>query len=99
MSKTTLTPLRGFCLIKLTTPKETPTASAWIDPEAGKERQARGQVLAIGKPPLLPNGTPLAWEIEIGDIVWFKRYGGEEIKEQGEKFLLVPSSELLGVYK
>ena len=97
MSKTTLKPLRGYVLLKLIKEDEKPTG--WIDPEVGKERQAKGQILAIGRPPFLPSGTEIVWEVEIGDIVWFKRYGGEEIKESGERFLLVPSSELLGVYK
>ena len=67
-----------------------------ILPDSLQEKQAKGKILAIGLEPFLPNGQTVKWEVKIGDVVWFKRFGGEEVTEKNKKYMLVPSTALLG---
>ena len=93
-----LSPLRGYVLLKLIDEEET-TSSGLVIPDKAKDRQAKGLILGVGTPPYLPNGMQMLIQVEVGDVVWFKRFAGEEITEKDEKLMLVPYNELIGVYK
>lgn len=86
-------PLRGYCLIQLIE-EEVQSDSGLFIPDAEKERKAKGRVLALGNPPYLENGKELSWEVKEGEIVWFKRFAGEEFED---KKMLVRFAELLAV--
>lgn len=93
-----LTPTRGYCLIKLLDATETTSGGLEI-PDEIKKRQAKGQVLGIGRPPYKPDATEDTLEVEVGDEVWFKQFAGEPIKDKGVDLFLVPYSAVIGVYK
>lgn len=93
--RTPIIPFRGYCLVE-TIDEQKKSASGLTLPDTLQEKQVRGRVISIGNEPFLPNGEKVAWEIEEGDIIWFKRFGGEEVSEGENKYILVPSIALLG---
>ena len=98
MSKTTLQPLQGYCLIDLLKPDEK-TQEGLIVPQTDT-RQAKGLILELGKPIEIVVGNEVRvndWEIKKGDVVWFKRFAGEEINHEGKKLILVHYTALLGI--
>ena len=88
-------PCRGYCLLDIID-EQKKTTGGLVLPDTSQEKQAKGRVLSIGLAPFLPNGNIVEWEIKKEDIVWFKRFGGEEVTEKNKKYMLVPSTALLG---
>ena len=92
--------MRGYVLLKLIEEEKT-TSSGLVLPDNSQERQAKGRILEVGLPTY--NEASITGvdnpQINKGEIVWFKRFAGEEVTEKGEKIMLVHYKDLLGVYK
>ena len=107
---TTLIPLRGYCLIEPLDDDQTSSSGMIISSEQ-QGRQAKGKVIAMGKPTMdMIMGETQTQEGVIikqvfdsefveNDIVWFRRYSGEEVTDTGKKYMFVKYSDILGVYK
>ncbi len=77
--------------------KETTTASGIIIPDSGQETPSRGTIVAIGNGKVLENGDVRALEVKVGDIVLFGKYSGTEFKADGDEFLYMNESDIIGV--
>ena len=78
-SKISVKPLMGYCLIDPSA-ADTRTASGIILPETSQEKPAQGKVVAIGEDVIFPNGAILTCPVKIGEVVVYKKWGGDEIK-------------------
>ncbi len=92
----------GNHLIVAPAAKETTTSFGIIIPDtADKERPERGSVIAIGPGKLLENGTRQAIDINVGDMVLFKKYSPDEVevKDGGEtkKYLVLSADDVLAI--
>ena len=94
-----LKPLRGYCLILPIDDEEEKSPSGLIVPDQAKDKKGKGRVVQIGLPPYLDSGKELEWEISQDDIVYFKRWGGEEVQEEDKKYLLVKFGDVIGCQK
>ena len=88
-------PLRNYILIELIEDQEKMQGGIVI-PEKTQERQAKGKVIALGKPPYLNYELEEDLEIKKNDVVWFKRFAGEKVVDGGKEYLLCPYREILG---
>jgi chaperonin GroES len=77
--------------------EETRTRSGLFLPEKAKERPYEGVVVAVGEGRLGEDGTIRPLVVAVGDRVAFGRYGGTEIKINGEERLILREEEILGV--
>jgi len=68
-----------------------------IIPDSAKERPNEGRVKAVGSGRLAEDGKRIKPEVKVGDKVLYEKYGGTEVKIDGEDFLLMPESSVLGV--
>jgi chaperonin GroES len=75
---------------------ETTTASGIVIPDTAKEKPQEGTVLAVG-PGRFENGTRLPLDIQVGDTVIYSKYGGTEVKYNGEDYLVLSSRDVLAV--
>lgn len=66
-------------------------------PDAAKEKPIRGEVLAVGNGKLLDNGETRAVGVKAGDIVLFGKYGGTEVKMDGEDLLVLREDDIMAV--
>jgi chaperonin GroES len=73
------------------------TKGGIIIPDAAKEKQQRGKVIAVGKGKILENGSVRALEIKAGDIVLFGKYSGTEVKIENEERLIIREEDVLAV--
>lgn len=96
-TQTQLKPL-GDRLVVKADEKEEKTASGIFLPDTAQEKPLRGTVLAAGPGRVLDNGTVQALEVKSGDKILFGKYSGTEIKLDGESYLILKESEVLGVY-
>ncbi len=71
-------------------PAETKTAGGIIIPETAQEKPQRGTVVAVG-----PGKEGIALTVKEGDVVLYGKYAGQEIKHQGEDFLIMREDDIL----
>lgn len=77
--------------------EETTSAGGIIIPDAAKEKPSRGTIVAVGNGKVLDNGDVRALEVKVGDSVLFGKYSGTEFKADGEEFLYMNESDIIGV--
>ncbi|MBI3698686.1 MAG: co-chaperone GroES [Acidobacteria bacterium] len=68
-----------------------------IIPDTAKEKPQEGEAIAVGNGKVLDNGQRIALEVKAGDRVLFGKYGGNEIKLDGEEYLILREDEILAI--
>jgi chaperonin GroES len=68
-----------------------------IIPDSAKEKPQQGRVIAVGKGKLEKDGKVTPLDVKEGDTVLFGKYSGQEIKLEGEEYLIMREEEILGV--
>ncbi len=68
-----------------------------IIPDTAKEKPQQGKVIAAGNGKVKDDGTVTPLDVKAGDTVLFGKYSGQEIKLDGEEFLIMREDEILGV--
>jgi len=68
-----------------------------IIPDSAKEKPQEGKVLAVGKGKLLEDGKVLPLDVQTGQRILFGKYSGNDIKLDGEEYLLMREDEVLGI--
>ena len=92
-----LRPARGYVLIEPIQDTEKTSAGVYL-PEQAKDKPMKGKVVDLGN--TIPiDGTIWISEIEKGDIVYYKKWGNEEVKEDGKEYIFVKFEDILGVYE
>lgn len=90
-------PLGDRVILKPAT-KEEATKSGIILPDTvDKERPEQGEVLAIGMGKLLNDGNRAPMSVKVGDKVMFKKYGPDEIKIDGQEYLVISEEDILAI--
>lgn len=89
-------PLHDRVLVKRTE-SENKTSSGIIIPDTAKEKPLEGVVLAVGTGTRLENGTVLPLDVKTGDRILFNKWGGTEIKLDGEDYIVLKESEVVGI--
>ncbi|PIS20833.1 co-chaperone GroES [candidate division WWE3 bacterium CG08_land_8_20_14_0_20_43_13] len=89
-------PLFDQVLIKPLAQEQT-TSSGIVIPDTAKEKPQQGKVIAVGPGALGKDGQRLPMEITIGQTVYYKKWGGNEIKIDGEEYLLVKQEDILAI--
>ncbi len=68
-----------------------------IIPDSAKEKPAEGVIMAVGKGKVNDKGERIALEVKKGDHVLFSKYGGTEVKLDGDDFLIMREDDILGI--
>jgi len=79
------------------TEAEEKTKSGIYLPDAAKERPTRGKVVSVGPGRLDDKGKAMEIPVRVGDTVYYGKYSGTEIEVEGQKFVILRESDLLGV--
>ncbi|MFA6511675.1 MAG: co-chaperone GroES [Patescibacteria group bacterium] len=76
--------------------KEEVTKSGIVLPDtAEKEKPEQGEVIAVGSGKLLENGQRAPLSVAVGEKVVFKKYGPDEVKIDGEEYLILSEEDIL----
>jgi chaperonin GroES len=73
------------------------TASGLVIPDTAKEKPQEGKVIATGPGRTDDNGKRIPIDVSVGDIVIFSKYGGTEVKYDGNEYLLLNARDILAV--
>ena len=91
-----LRPLHDKVLVKRTEEEET-TAGGSVLPGSAAEKPSQGEVIAVGPGKRQDNGELIAPDVKAGDLVIFGQYGGNEVKIDGEEYLILSEGDIFGV--
>jgi chaperonin GroES len=90
----TLKPMADRVLVK-PIEREEVTRAGIVVPDTAKEKPQEGKVLAVGDGRLSEDGKRIPLDVKVGDIVIFAKYGGTEIKIDGEELIILRESDIL----
>lgn len=91
-----LRPLHDRILVKRME-EETKTKGGIIIPDSAKEKPAEGEIIACGNGKVDNDGKVIPLEVKVGDRILFGKYGGTEVKIDGEEYLIMREDDVLGV--
>ncbi len=89
-----LKPLEDRVIVK-TVESEDVTASGIVLPDTAQEKPQRGKVIAVGEGRVNEDGSRSPIDVKKGDEVIYSKYGGTEIKIDGEELLIMKASDIL----
>ena len=95
-TKTNLRPLEDRILVRPEEGEET-TASGIVIPDTAKEKPQEGTVLAVGPGKRSDSGDLVPMDVKEGDRVIYSKYGGTEIKLEGEELLILSARDVLAI--
>ena len=75
--------------------QEEKTKSGIFLPDTAKEKPQEGKVLAVGPGKMSDDGTRIEMDVKVGDTVLYAKYGGTEIKVDGEDLMILRESDIL----
>lgn len=96
MAKPKIRPLHDRILVKRLNEEEK-TKGGIIIPDTAKEKPQEGEVIAVGSGKMLDSGETKSMEVKVGDRVLFSKYSGNEIKLEGEEYLIIREEDVLGI--
>jgi len=88
-------PLEDRIVVQANAAEQT-TASGLVIPDTAKEKPQEGTVLAVG-PGRFEDGQRLPLDVKVGDTVIYSKYGGTEVKYNGEEYLILSARDVLAV--
>ena len=89
-------PLEDRIVIRQVEAEQT-TASGLVIPDTAKEKPQEGEVIAVGPGRVDDNGNRIPVDVKVGDVVIYSRYGGTEVKYDGQEVQLLSSRDVLAV--
>ncbi len=89
-------PLHDRVIVKRTEENEK-TKGGIIIPDSAKESPAEGKVISVGPGKRDETGKLVPVDVKAGDRIIFSKYGGNEIKVEGEEYIIMREEDILGV--
>jgi chaperonin GroES len=77
--------------------EEEKTKGGIIIPDTAKEKPIEGKVIAVGQGRMNKDGKKIPMDVKKGDRVLFAKYGGTEVKIDGEEHLMMREDDVLAV--
>jgi len=95
VAKFSLKPLEDRIVVKPSDEEET-TASGIVIPDTAKERPQEGKVVAVGPGRFDEDGkNRVPMDVKEGDTVIYSKYGGTEVKVEGDEYLILSARDVL----
>ena len=93
----TIKPLEDRILVQPLDAEQT-TASGLVIPDTAKEKPQEGKVIAVGPGRFDEDGeNRIPLDIKEGDVVIYSKYGGTEVKYDGQEYLLLSARDVLAI--
>jgi chaperonin GroES len=91
-----ITPLSDHVLV-VRDEKETKTPGGILLPDQAKEKPQRGKVIAVGPGRMSDDGKLMPMQVNEGDRILFSTYAGNEVRIEGEDYLIMSQNSILAV--
>jgi chaperonin GroES len=93
-----LEPLEDRVVVKPLEEETQKTPTGIIIPDTAKEKPQEGEIVAVG-PGRFEEGNRVPLDVKVGDRVVYSKYGGTEVKVEGEDYLILSARDLFAVVK
>ena len=93
---TKLRPLADRVIVKQTEAEEKTKSGIYL-PDAAKEKPTKGKVIAVGPGKLDDKGKAMEIGVRAGDTVYYGKYSGTDVEVDGEKYVILRETDILGV--
>jgi len=77
--------------------QEEKTLGGIIIPDTAKEKPMQGKVIAVGKGTKNKDGNLIPLDVKVGDKVLYGKWGGTEVKVNGQEFIIMKESDIMGI--
>lgn len=91
-------PLADRVIVKPSDVAESKSTGGIIIPDTAKEKPQEGKIVAVGPGRVDENGKLIKMNVKVGEKVLYSKYGGTEIKYEGEEYLIMSESDILAVF-
>jgi len=98
MAKSSIKPVGDHVLVKRADPADV-SEGGIVLPETAKDKPKEGKIVAIGNGRVLDDGKRSKFQVKAGDRILFSSYAGTEVKYDGEDYLVMDETDILGVIK
>ena len=96
-TKVSIKPLEDRIVVQVLEAEQT-TASGIVIPDTAKEKPQQGEVLAVGPGRRSEqSGEIIPLDVKVGDTVVYSKYGGTEVKYNGEEYLVLSARDVLAI--
>ena len=95
-AKTNITPLGDRLLVKRVEEKEQ-VKGGIIIPDSAKEKPQEGEIIAVGPGGRDESGKIVPLDVKAGDRILFGKWSGTEVKIDGDEFLIMKESDIMGI--
>lgn len=95
-TKLNIKPTFDYVLIRPLAQEEK-TASGILLPDSAKEKPQMGEIMAVGPGAVNDQGKTLPMHFKPGQKVMYKKWGGNEIKVEGEEWMLIEQKDLMAI--
>src|SRR5579875_2098734 len=89
-------PLSDKVLVK-PSDAETQTSGGIFIPDSAKQKPQEGEVIAVGPGRVLDDGTRSTLAVSVGDKVIYSKYGGTELKLEGQEYMILDENQIYAV--
>ena len=90
-------PLADRVIVKPNDIAESKSVGGIIIPDTAKEKPQEGKIVAVGPGKLDDSGKSVKMNVKVGDKVLYSKYGGTELKYEGEDYLIMSESDILAI--
>lgn len=95
-NKLNLTPTAGYLLIEPADLGSKTTSGIYL-PDSANEKPQKGKILAVGSDEITDSGSKKPSPAKVGDIVLYKKWGGNEVKIEGKEYLFAKFDDILAI--
>jgi len=92
-----LKPLFNNVIVKPSKNEEVTKSGIVLPDTIDKEKPEKGEVVAVGSGKILDNGNVLKMSVKVGDKVMFKKYSPDEVKVDGQDYLVLSEGDIIAV--
>lgn len=92
-----LKPLDDHVVVEPIVQEEKTSSGLYLPDTAHKDKPQTGKVIAVGAGRLLDNGTRVASEVKVGDVVVFAKYSGSDVTLDEKDYIILRDSDILAV--
>lgn len=92
-----LRPLNNHLIVKASSKEEVSKSGIVLPDTIDQERPAQGEVIAVGPGKMNDQGQRIEMTVKVGDQVVFKKYSPDDIKVDGEEYLVISENDVLAI--
>ena len=94
-----LKPLFDNIIVKRIEEEEKTKSGIVLPDTIDKEKPQKGEVISIGEGKITDSGNKIEMQVKVGDQVLFKKYSPDEIKVDGEEYLVMTQNDIIAIVK